>query len=118
MVWRKGNEKIGEAFVASKLVKDHLMFQLPAHSTGKYRIRFDSHITTHGYDSHSLIINDFTVNEVRDFTISVGAKDEKNTKQWLSRSVLLRHFGEILIFNFLSNVFHLPCMIFVFDYFF
>lgn len=99
VVWRKGEEKIGEAFVASRLPKDHLVFQLKAHSTGKFRIRFDSHITTHGYDSHSLIINDFTVNEVRDFTISVGVKDEKNTKQWLSRSVLLRHFGESSIFR-------------------
>ena len=96
--WKKGGEKIGKLYVKATLPQDHVIYKLPRLGRGKFRFRFDSYITTHGYDSHSLVIHDFTANEVADYTISVVVG-----RQSLSRSVMLRHFGKIFFLNFTSK---------------
>ena len=89
----KGDEGIGTYAVDKKPLADQPILQLLPYSVGKFRFRFDSYITTHGYDSHSLIVKDFTVNEVKDYTINI--KDEKGEKILFNRSVMLRHFGKV-----------------------
>ncbi len=99
----KGDEGIGTYAVDKKPLVDHPILQLLPYSVGKFRFRFDSYITTHGYDSHSLIIKDFTVNEVKDYTINI--KDEKGQKILFSRSVMLRHFGKVFRLLSITGIF-------------
>ncbi|CAB4043075.1 uncharacterized protein LOC110042639, partial [Paramuricea clavata] len=92
--WEKGDKGIGTYLVGKQATQDHPNLQLLPYSVGKFRFRFNSYITTHGCDSHSLIIKDFTVNEVKHYTINIKEGKSSKPKVLFSRSVMLRHFGE------------------------
>ena len=77
-----------------KALVDQPILQLLPYGVGKFRFRFNSFITTHGYDSHTLLIKDFTVDEVKDYSINI--KEAKGKKILYSRSAMLRHFGKTL----------------------
>lgn len=82
----KGSKEIGSYKVERKALVDQPILQLLPYSVGKFRFRYDSYITTHGYDMHSLIIKDFTVDEAQDYTIKI---------QDFSHAIMLRHFGKL-----------------------
>jgi hypothetical protein len=81
--------------VGKQASQDHPNLQLLPYSVGKFRFRFDSYITTHGCDSHSLIIKDFTVDEVKHYTINIKEGKSSKPKVLFSRPVMLRHFGKM-----------------------
>ena len=81
---------------------DQPVLQLLPYGVGKFRFRFNSFITTHGYDSHTLVIKDFTVNEVNDYTINIKKKNGRKILH--SRSVMLRHYG-MMFFFFLTSIY-------------
>lgn len=97
--WGKGDEKIG--YYKVELASTVLVKNLSPHNIGKFRFHFDSRITTQVYDMHSLVIKDFTVNEVKDFTFSI-MDGEIDPKLLFSRTVVVRHYGKLItiaIFN-------------------
>ncbi|XP_046859026.1 uncharacterized protein LOC124452511 [Xenia sp. Carnegie-2017] len=100
--WVKGDKAIGIYSVDSEETKDSPIFKYLPHGVGKYRFTHDSYSTTHGYDSHSLLIKDFRASDATDFTIKIFSKRRKSI-HWgkffkpnflYSRSISLRHFSE------------------------
>ncbi|XP_028393246.1 uncharacterized protein LOC114517660 [Dendronephthya gigantea] len=90
--WRHGGTQIGGYEHQPKRQKT-IVSQLLPFSSGKFQFRSDGGFTRRSYDMHSLIIKDFTVNEVKDYTLEIMTITSI-PRLIFKRAVVLRHYGE------------------------